>query len=1632
MARVLTSRKARVTLTAFVAVGALLIGTSAPGWGQVSAPRVRTLLQSARAAYARGDYEAADRLYQQVQAQQKQLTPAEQSDLANLQRQNSSALQTLQQGRRQLQQAGVLIDQGQRRQAAALLRAASTNQYFTADDKQQLRQLSARTQGAAPGLDTTALPAPAAGQAKDYRTLMLEARSAVERQDWDQAEMLARKAEKLNSDLLPGWMQPWHDSPGKIVQEAQAGRNRARVKEDRGAPPGGSSPLQSMRNMFNWTTKSAPAETPGPNSEPARTVPFPSSSGPDSAAAGQGTAASTAQARKLIQDGFKALRSKNLAQAKQLAQRAQALHPNLEPWEQTPVTLLTEIERQASAAGDMPKMVPAPATNEEPQALLRQARQLFQKGDLEGAARLAARADAVPGNHWGLFSDSPAKLNADIQQASQARNREEATRMLTEARQLFAAGKLTAAKELAWQAQKKHGPYDIWDIGDRPQTLLTEIARAEFARKDVAVPPSSEVQRTQGVAVDGELPGAAELNPGAGMFPPHKQALDLLAEARELQKVGRLIEAREKALQAKQAAVAAQMQGTVFRPEQDNPDLALVQLNGLAHQVCARMLQDVEKLANETSDPQRFQKAEQVLQLAGQLSAAYGYPPAPIQEKTAWLQQLQGKAPAAANPLAPSGQALAAGLPANQKQGLRLCDDARREMRAGQTLLARKIAEEALDPKYGVQEHAAAIIREIDAEEANQRILTSVRNAGAVQDAYIRGDFQQARVIAQSVDTKLLPPDKLAKFREYLTMPEMQPGAVAQAPAPKAGLAPPTAAGPDTVAQAPGKASIGDGAGRASIGDGANPPAGFADRYKAMEEILFMKLRQEGMTVQTRAREAFQAGEYSSALDMLRDYSDRVAQADMMQDRIHLLKSPIDRRVQQYRTLQAQLELNKVRRADLTNGFKREGVRQLAQIKRDEKISELLKQYRGFFQDKQYEKARLVAMQAKELDPDNVAANQAFQMADIARNSGKFHKTEENKANARINLLDTNWEGVVDANTPISLDRTTMEKARKRKTDVTRGIRYGTKTEKELDIERKLLSPTNLNFKDTPLKQAIQDLKYLSNINIIPETAVLEEAGISLDQPLSLEVENISLKSALNILLRKVRLTYVVKDECLLITTEEHAKGKLVQVTYPVADLVVPVQDTTHPGLTDLTQLLNQPNQMMYGGTQPTLPQYNLPNAQPISSYGGSQHASNNGFGSSYQGPSGPVGVSGQRQNWGSPGPKQTIEDQLIKLISNTIAPDSWSEVGGKGQIQYFPLGLGLVVTQTQDIQEQIADLLQALRRLQDLEVAIEIRLISVSESFFERIGLDFDVNLTTSQSKWEPQLTTGVFQPNGFINRFMPNKFVSGMTPAGTFTPDLNIPLNNSSYNYTFPQVGGFPGALGMDGGLSLGLAFLSDIQVFMFLEAAQGDRRANTMQAPRVTVFNGQQAFLTVNDQIPFLVSIFPAQAGSQLYFIPQQIALPVGTSIFVTPVVSADRRFVRLSLTQQMQNLVSANVPLIPIQVPILPFFTGQVPQPDIQVFQVFLQQPATSSIFVQTTVTVPDGGTVLLGGLKTLTETRSEFGPPVLSKIPYVNRLFKNVGYGREVSSLMMMVTPRIIINEEEELIFLEQLPSIERP
>src|SRR5206468_1100260 len=139
-------------------------------------------------------------------------------------------------------------------------------------------------------------------------------------------------------------------------------------------------------------------------------------------------------------------------------------------------------------------------------------------------------------------------------------------------------------------------------------------------------------------------------------------------------------------------------------------------------------------------------------------------------------------------------------------------------------------------------------------------------------------------------------------------------------------------------------------------------------------------------------------------------------------------------------------------------------------------------------------------------------------------------------------------------------------------------------------------------------------------------------------------------------------------------------------------------------------------------------------------------------------------------------------------------------------------------------------------------------------------------------------------------------------------------------------------------------------------------------------------QTANIAVQDQ-QFVTNVGIQAANGQLTFVPSNQNFATGTTLTVQAVISADRRFVRLNITPQITNLASAIVPLFPIVTPIQVFFEGGFSGPTVN-FTQFLQQPVFNTININTTVAVPDGGTVLMGGMKRMNEGRTEFGPPVL--------------------------------------------------
>ncbi len=115
----------------------------------------------------------------------------------------------------------------------------------------------------------------------------------------------------------------------------------------------------------------------------------------------------------------------------------------------------------------------------------------------------------------------------------------------------------------------------------------------------------------------------------------------------------------------------------------------------------------------------------------------------------------------------------------------------------------------------------------------------------------------------------------------------------------------------------------------------------------------------------------------------------------------------------------------------------------------------------------------------------------------------------------------------------------------------------------EKKIITALKTNTELPFTtETPLADVLAYLAERHQIPIQLDRRALDEVGIATDTPVVRELRDITLRSALRLVLRDLNLTYVVKDEVLLVTTPETAASEEFMRTkvYPVADLVVPVQ----------------------------------------------------------------------------------------------------------------------------------------------------------------------------------------------------------------------------------------------------------------------------------------------------------------------------------------------------------------------------------------------------------------------------------------------------------------------------------------
>jgi hypothetical protein len=90
------------------------------------------------------------------------------------------------------------------------------------------------------------------------------------------------------------------------------------------------------------------------------------------------------------------------------------------------------------------------------------------------------------------------------------------------------------------------------------------------------------------------------------------------------------------------------------------------------------------------------------------------------------------------------------------------------------------------------------------------------------------------------------------------------------------------------------------------------------------------------------------------------------------------------------------------------------------------------------------------------------------------------------------------------------------------------------------------------SFTETPLRDVVAHIKDGLGLPIAIDMKALEDAGIDLETPITLDASAGTFRSALRRILEPIALTWMVRDECLLITTQETATEHPAVRLYPL------------------------------------------------------------------------------------------------------------------------------------------------------------------------------------------------------------------------------------------------------------------------------------------------------------------------------------------------------------------------------------------------------------------------------------------------------------------------------------------------
>ena len=324
------------------------------------------------------------------------------------------------------------------------------------------------------------------------------------------------------------------------------------------------------------------------------------------------------------------------------------------------------------------------------------------------------------------------------------------------------------------------------------------------------------------------------------------------------------------------------------------------------------------------------------------------------------------------------------------------------------------------------------------------------------------------------------------------------------------------------------------------------------------------------------------------------------------------------------------------------------------------------------------------------------------------------------------------------------------------------------------------------------------------------------------------------------------------------------------------------------------------------------------------------------------------------------------------------------------GQLTYDSGTNTIIVKDTQPKLEEMAEIIKLLD-VPPAQVHVEVKFIRTTNIDLLEQGVRFDDPRTPERD---------------------------GFTASTRFiTPRENPEFSGdplSIFGGTFPFNVGQSGvsSLGVNGFQALGVLDLT--QMHAFLRMVKDDERTQIVQEPSLTMLDNRPAVIFVGETIPFAIQqIQQDQNGNVTVAIEENDRSPIniGFTLYITPHVVPGTDEINLSIIPKVSTLSGSSSSIAGFE-----RFAFSAPGSQTESF---IDLPRESAQTVVTYMRVRDGQTAVIGGLQTEKRSNVKTSIPILAGIPLMGRLFSWNKEQAEVESLLIMITPRILNNSEQE-------------